>query len=69
VQALYKQFDKNAVHWEPLQLTINRKKDSLEPGDRAVMLTFTVAVKDREEPAPVQVIVNLTKSLVVPGPR
>jgi hypothetical protein len=41
----------------------------LEPGDRAVMLTFTVAVKDREEPAPVQVIVNLTKTLVVPGPR
>jgi len=69
VQALYKQFDKSAVHWEPLQLTINRKKDLLEPGDRAVMLTFTVAVKDREEPAPVQVIVNLTKTLVVPGPR
>jgi hypothetical protein len=69
VQAFYRQFDKSAVHWEPLQLTINRKKDSLEPGDRAVMLTFTVTLKVREEPAPVQVIVNLTKGVVVPAPR
>lgn len=69
VQALYKQFDKSTVHWEPLQLTINRKKESLEPGDRAVMLTFTVTLKEGEAPAPVQVIVNLTKGVVVPGPR
>lgn len=70
VQALYKQYDKNAVHWEYLQLTINRKQETLEPGDRAVMLTFTVTVaKDQTPPTPVCVIANLTKGVVVPGPR
>ena len=68
VRALYKQFDKNAVHWEYLQLTINRKHESLEPGDRAVILTFTVVVKDKEAPEPVRVIVNLTKGAVAPAP-
>ena len=68
VQGLYKQFEKSAVHWEYLQLNINRKHESLEPGDRAVILTFTVSVKDREGPEPVRVIVNLTKGVVAPAP-
>jgi hypothetical protein len=70
VQALYKQFDKSAVHWEYLQLSINRKQDTLEPGDRAVLLTFRVTVpKDQAEPTPVRAIVNVTKGEVTPGPK
>jgi len=70
VQALYKQFDKSAVHWEYLQLTINRKHESLEPGDRALMLTFTAdPAKAKEEPALARVIVNLTKGVVGPAAR
>ncbi len=67
VQALYKQFGKEAVHWEYLQLTVNRKQESLEPGDRAVHLLFTVTVpNDQAPPAPVRVIVNLTRGVIVP---
>jgi hypothetical protein len=70
VQALYKQYDKDAIHWEFLQLTINKKQEELEPGDRAVMLTFTVTVpKDQTPPAPVRVIADVTKGLVVAAPR
>jgi hypothetical protein len=70
VQALYKKYDKEAIHWEFLQLTINKKQEELEPGDRAVMLTFTVTVpKDQDPPAPVQVIADVTKGVVVPAPR
>jgi hypothetical protein len=70
VKALYKQYDKDAIHWEFLQLTINKKQESLEPGDRAVMLTFTVSVpKDQTPPAPVRVIANVTKGNVTLAPR
>jgi hypothetical protein len=70
VKGLYKQFDKDAVHWEFLQLTINKKQESLEPGDRAVMLTFTVTVgKNQTPPPPVRVIANVTKGVVTLAPR
>jgi len=70
VKALYKRFDKDAIHWEFLQLTINKKQESLEPGDRAVMLTFTVTVpKDQTPPAPVRVIANVTKGNVTLAPH
>lgn len=65
VQALYKDRDPKAVQWEYLQLFINRKHASQEPGDRAVRLVFTTAAAEGQAaPAPVQVIVNLTKNLV-----
>jgi hypothetical protein len=70
VKALYKQYDKHSIHWEFLQLTINKKQESLEPGDRAVMLTFSVTVpKDQTPPAPVRVIANVTKGNVTLAPR
>jgi hypothetical protein len=70
VQALYKQYDKSAVHWEYLQMTINRKQEPHEPGDRAVILTFTVTVpKDQSRPDPVRVIANVTKGVVTPAPK
>jgi hypothetical protein len=70
VKALYKEYPKDMVHWEFLQLTITRKHESLEPGDRAAMLTFTVTVgKDQTPPAPVRVIVNVTKGVVAPAPQ
>jgi hypothetical protein len=65
VERLYKDRDKNTVHWEYLQLMINRKHGVHEPGDRVVRLVFTAgAVKDQVPPAPVPVIVNLTKEAV-----
>jgi hypothetical protein len=70
VQGLYKQYDKSAVHWEYLQMTINRKQEPHEPGDRAVILTFTVTVaKDQAPPEPVRVIANVTKGAVTPAPQ
>jgi hypothetical protein len=70
VQGLYKRFDKSAVHWEHLQMTINRKHESHEPGDRAVILTFTVTVpKDQSPPDPVRVIANVTKGVVTAAPQ
>jgi hypothetical protein len=64
VQALYKQ-GRSKVHWEYLQLFINRKHDTQEPGDRVVRLVFTTTDQDQAPPAPVAVMVNLTKGAVV----
>jgi hypothetical protein len=65
VGSLYKDRDKNTVHWEYLQLLISRKHGTHEPGDRVVRFVFTApAIKDQEAPAPVAVIVNLTKGMV-----
>jgi hypothetical protein len=65
VQALYKERDDKAVQWEYLQLKINRKQDTHEPGDRVVRLVFTTpAAKDQASLGPVRVIVNLTKGVV-----
>ncbi len=65
VQAIYKTPNAQAVRWEPLQLMINRKYGSFEPGDRAVRLVFRAFVADGEPPPPVSVRVNLTKGEVV----
>jgi hypothetical protein len=61
VRDLYKdQPDK--VHWEYLQLLINKKQEPHEPGDRVVRLVFTAT---GAASAPVPVVVNLTKGVVV----
>lgn len=68
VQALYKDRDEKKVQWEYLQLLISRKHEQQEPGDRAVRLVFKV-VGDDPAPAPVAVIVNLTKGVVAKDER
>jgi hypothetical protein len=66
VAALYKDRDKDAVHWEYLQLMVNRKHEPHDPGDRVVRFVFTAdALRDQAPPTPVRVIVNLTKGVVV----
>jgi hypothetical protein len=70
VGELYKGRDKNTVRWEYLQLLIRRKHEPHEPGDRVVRLVFTApAVNDQAAPAPVPIIVNVTKGVVVPEAR
>jgi hypothetical protein len=66
VQELYKGRDPSAVRWEYLQVLINRKHEPHDPADRVVRLVFTAsAVANQPAPAPVRVIVNLTKGVVV----
>jgi hypothetical protein len=71
VGTLYKDRDKTMVRWEYLQLMINRKHGQTEPGDRVVRLVFNAPPldKDQEAPAPVRVIVNLTKGVVTADDR
>ena len=70
IGALYKEREKNTVHWEYLQLLISRKFGPHEPGDRAIRLVFRApAVKDQAPTAAIPVIVNLTKGVVVPDAR
>jgi len=70
LQELYKQRDPKTVHWEYLQMLITRKHEPHEPGDRVVRLVFTgPAGKDEGQAAPVRVVVNLTKGVVVAGDR
>jgi hypothetical protein len=70
LKELYKDRDKNTVHWEYLQLMINRKQEPHEPGDRVVRLVFTApAVNDQPAPEPVRIIVNLTKGVVAAEER
>jgi hypothetical protein len=70
VGELYKERDKKAVRWEYLQQVITGKHEPHEPGDRVVRLVFTASAgKDEPPPAPVSVIVNLTKGVVVPDAR
>lgn len=65
VQALYTGRDRDTVRWEYLQLMVNRKTEASEPGDRVVRLVFTAdAIENQASPAPVRVIVNLTKGTV-----
>lgn len=67
---LYKARDKKAVRWEYLQQVITRKHGTHEPGDRVVRLVFTAAAgKAEPPPAPVSVIVNLTRGVVEPDAR
>jgi hypothetical protein len=66
VQELCKDRDKSAVKWEYLQMLINRKNESNEPGDRVVRLVFTASPPEGQPaPTPVRVIVNLTKGVVL----
>jgi hypothetical protein len=70
VKALYKGREPTAVRWEYLQMKINRKSEQFEPGDRVVRFVFTANPIDGEDaPAPVRVIVNLTKDTVIPDER
>jgi hypothetical protein len=70
VGELYKGRAANTVHWEYLQLMISRKNGQNEPGDRVVRLVFTAGSdKDQAAPAPVPVVVNLTKGVVAPEGR
>jgi hypothetical protein len=66
IQELYKGRERSAVRWEYLQVLINRKHDPHDPADRVVRLVFTAAPGgDQPALAPVRVIVNLTKGVVV----
>ena len=70
VADLYKNRESKTVRWEYLQQVITRKHEAHEPGDRVVRLVFTAAPgKDEPSPAPVRVVVNLTKGVVVPEVR
>jgi hypothetical protein len=70
VQALYKDRAKTAVRWEYLQLKVNRKQETQEPGDRVIRFVFTApARQDETPPDPVRVIVNLTKGSVTADSR
>jgi len=62
LKELHKGRDEKAVHWEYLQLMIQRKNETSEPGDRVVRLVFSV-----DATAAVVVIVNLTKGVVTAG--
>jgi hypothetical protein len=70
VKELYGERDPKAVRWEYLQLMISRTNAPHEPGDRVVRFVFTASpVRDEAPPAPVRVIVNLTKGVVLPDAR
>jgi hypothetical protein len=65
VSELYKDRNPNTVHWEYLQLMINQKYEQYEPGDRVVRLVFVASTpKGQARPAPVRVVVNLTRGTV-----
>jgi hypothetical protein len=66
VKGLYQGRENGAIRWEYLQLMVSRKHEQLDPGDRVVRLVFTAAVPEGQEPpAPVRVIVDLTKGVVM----
>jgi len=70
VKKLYQGREPGAVRWEYLQMKINRKSAEFEPGDRVVRFVFTADPREGEKPpAPVRVLVNLTKDLIVPDNR
>ena len=70
VKSLYQNREAGAVHWEYLQMKINTKNERHEPGDRVVRLVFTATPAEGEAaPAPVRVIINLTKEIVAADPR
>jgi len=70
VKALYAGRAEGAVRYEYLQMKINRKSEQFEPGDRVVRFVFTAnPIDGQDPPAPVRVIVNLTKGTVIPDER
>ncbi len=52
------------VKWEYLQMKINRKSPTADPGDRVLRIVFTSADAESDA-APVRAIVNLTKGTVL----
>jgi hypothetical protein len=70
VKKLYQGRPAGAVRWEYLQMKVNRKSAQFEPGDRVVRFVFTANPREDEKPpAPVRVLVNLTRDLVIPDNR
>ena len=70
VKRLYQGRQAGAVRWEYLQMKINRKSPQFEPGDRVLRFVFTADPLDNEKPpAPVAVLVNLTRDLIIPDNR
>ncbi len=70
VKKLYEGREAGAVRWEYLQMKINRKSAEFEPGDRVVRFVFTADPLEGEKPpAPVRVVVNLTRDRVIPEDR
>jgi hypothetical protein len=66
VKKLYEGRQPTDVRWEYLQMKINRKSAQFEPGDRVVRFVFTAnPLDDEKPPAPVSVLVNLTRDLVI----
>jgi hypothetical protein len=65
VKKLYEGREARDVRYEFLQMKINRKSEQYEPGDRVVRFVFTANPAPGETPpAPVAVVVNLTKEQV-----
>ncbi len=70
VQALYHKRDPRDVRYEYLQMKINKKTNTFEPGDRVIRFVFTANVDEKETPPkPVRVLVNLTKDTVIDDDR
>jgi len=68
VGELYK--NTNTVKWEFLPVMITRKHEMHEPGDRVVRFVFTgVPAGEEVAPAPVRVLVNLTRGIVATEAR
>jgi hypothetical protein len=66
VKRLYEGRPPGAVRYEYLQMKINRKSAQFEPGDRVVRFVFTAdPLEGEKQPAPVRVLVNLTKDLIL----
>lgn len=69
VQNLFKDPNQGRVRGEYLQLMISRKHGMNDPGDRVVRIVFTTnAIDQQPAPAPVRVLVNLTKGSVASEP-
>jgi hypothetical protein len=71
VKKLYAGREDGAVRFEYLQMKINRKSEQFEPGDRVVRFVFQAAplAEGEAAPAPVRVIVNLTRDTIIPDDR
>jgi hypothetical protein len=71
VKKLYAGREDGAVRYEYLQMKINRKSEQFEPGDRVVRFVFqaTPPAEGEAAPAPVRVIVNLTRDTIIPDDR
>ncbi len=65
VKQLFEGRAAGAVRWEYLQMKISHKTARFEPGDRVVRFVFTATPAENEkQPAPIRVLVNLTRDLI-----